>query len=165
MSCQQCNNDNSGVVDSFPECSSYSGSGPKYAGFWRRLVAGILDTVVVAILRGTILAGAEGGVFFPALYSAINSFIVGIFLLFRWLYFAVMERSSYQATFGKRLVGIKVTDMAGGRITFLRATLRHFAKTLSRMIFYIGYFMISLTEKKQGLHDMIAGCLVVDAYE
>lgn len=89
-------------------------------------------------------------------------FITAIFLLIRWLYFAIMESSSYQATFGKQLLEIKVTDMDGNRISFWRATLRYFAKILSGMIFYLGYLMIGFTEKKQGLHDMIAGTLVIN---
>jgi uncharacterized RDD family membrane protein YckC len=75
-------------------------------------------------------------------------FIVLLYLLIRWLYFAIMESSSYQATFGKQLLEIKVTDMDGNRISFWRATLRYFAKILSGMIFYLGYLMISTSESR-----------------
>ncbi len=61
----------------------------------------------------------------------------------------------------KVLVGIRVTDMYGNRVSFWRATLRHFSKILSAMVYYLGYLMIGFTEKKQGLHDIIAGCLVI----
>jgi uncharacterized RDD family membrane protein YckC len=76
------------------------------------------------------------------------------------LYFAIMESSSIQATVGKLAVGVVVTDLNGERISFLRATGRYFAKILSAMILMIGYIMVGFTERKQGLHDMIASTLV-----
>jgi uncharacterized RDD family membrane protein YckC len=54
-----------------------------------------------------------------------------------------------------------VTDLNGDRISFGKASGRFFGKIISRLILGIGFFMIGFTEKKQGLHDMIAGCLVV----
>jgi len=84
-----------------------------------------------------------------------------IFLVFgSWLYEAFMESSSYQATLGKMIFGMKVTDLNGNRISFGRATGRHFAKWLSAMILGIGYIMVGFTERKQGLHDLLAGTLV-----
>lgn len=78
-----------------------------------------------------------------------------------WLYYAVLESGSYQGTLGKMLLNLKVTDLEGEQISFSRATGRFFGKFLSSFIIYIGYIMIGLTEKKQGLHDILAGCLVV----
>jgi uncharacterized RDD family membrane protein YckC len=78
-----------------------------------------------------------------------------------WLYFSLMESSAYQATLGKRLVGIMVTDLSGQRIGFGRATARFFAKYLSQLILYIGFFMAGFTQRKQALHDLIASTLVV----
>jgi uncharacterized RDD family membrane protein YckC len=84
-----------------------------------------------------------------------------ILLLFgNWLYEAFMESSSYQATLGKMIFGMKVTDLNGNRISFERATGRHFAKWLSAMVLGIGYIMVGFTERKQGLHDLLAGTLV-----
>lgn len=77
-----------------------------------------------------------------------------------WLYFAYMESAS-GATIGKQAFGLKVTDLEGNNITFIRATGRYFGKFVSRLILDIGYVMVAFTEKKQGLHDMMAGCLVV----
>ena len=78
----------------------------------------------------------------------------------KWLYFALME--SYRgATIGKMAMGIKVTDMEGNQINFLRATGRYFGKIVSGMILLIGYIMAGFTEKKQALHDIMANCLVV----
>jgi uncharacterized RDD family membrane protein YckC len=77
------------------------------------------------------------------------------------LYFPVLECSSLQATPGKLALGIKVTDMQGNRIGFGRALGRNLAKIISAIILYIGFIMAGFTQKKQALHDMIAGCLVV----
>jgi len=79
-----------------------------------------------------------------------------------WLYFAMMESSSTQGTLGKMALGIKVTDLNGGQIGFGKATGRYFGKIISALILLIGYIMVAFTEKKQGLHDMMAGCLVVN---
>ncbi len=78
-----------------------------------------------------------------------------------WIYEAAMESSSKQATVGKMALGLKVTDLEGRRISFPRATGRHFAKYVSGMALLIGYIMAGFTERKQALHDMIAGTLVV----
>jgi uncharacterized RDD family membrane protein YckC len=78
-----------------------------------------------------------------------------------WIYEAWMTSSDRQATVGKMAVGLKVTDLNGQRISFARATGRHFAKILSAMVLFIGYIMAAFTERKQGLHDILAGTLVV----
>jgi uncharacterized RDD family membrane protein YckC len=72
-----------------------------------------------------------------------------------------MESSSRQATVGKIALGLRVTDLNGERITFLRATGRYFGKIISGMILYIGFIMAAFTEKRQALHDLMAECLVV----
>jgi uncharacterized RDD family membrane protein YckC len=117
-----------------------------YAGFWMRVGAYLLDIVILAIPL-TILA------FIPILGIVLN--IVGI-----WLYFALQESSERQATIGKRALNIYVTDLQGRRISFGQATGRYFSKIISGLILGIGYLMAGFTEKKQGLHDMIASTLV-----
>jgi uncharacterized RDD family membrane protein YckC len=87
--------------------------------------------------------------------------IVGIFFA-HWLYEAMMHSSSWQATLGKRALGMIVTDLDGRRLSFGRATGRHFAKWLSAMILGIGFIMVAFAPKKQGLHDMVAGTVVID---
>src|SRR5262245_15036774 len=77
------------------------------------------------------------------------------------IYFAIMESSAKQATLGKMLLGLRVTDMQGGRISLLRAAARYLAGWLSGLILCIGYIMVAFTERKQGLHDMITSTLVV----
>ena len=78
-----------------------------------------------------------------------------------WLYFALMESSTKQATVGKMVLGIVVTDLDGNRISFIKATGRHFGKILSVLTLGIGFLMIAFTEKRQGLHDRLAGTLVL----
>jgi uncharacterized RDD family membrane protein YckC len=89
--------------------------------------------------------------------------VVMMCLLFvgSWLYHTAMESSRHQATLGKKALGIIVTDMNGNRISFARANARFFGKWVSGMIMNIGYLMAAFTEKKQALHDILAGCLVV----
>lgn len=125
-------------------------SSKKYGGFWKRFVASIIDWVVILAVFG-IFARAS-----PYEYIAALSGIV-IF----WLYFAIMESSSWQATLGKKALGMRVTDLNGRRIGFGRATGRYFAKYVSAIILLIGFIMVAFTEKKQGLHDMMAGTVVM----
>jgi uncharacterized RDD family membrane protein YckC len=78
-----------------------------------------------------------------------------------WLYHAGFEASSAQGSLGKMALGIKVTDENGRRISFGRATGRHFGKIISALICFVGFMMAGFTERKQALHDMMAGCLVI----
>lgn len=132
----------------------------QYAGFWRRFAALIIDSFILgaasSILQYGILGAALGltGVA-DAFSSWVPSLVIG------WLYWSLMESSSLQATVGKMALGIVVTDLDGRRISFGRATGRYFAKYISAFILFIGYLMAGFTEKKQALHDMIAGTLVV----
>jgi len=72
-----------------------------------------------------------------------------------------MESSPKQASFGKQILGIMVTDDQGRRISFARAFMRHLAELLNVLTLFIGYIIIAFTPKKQGLHDMVTNCLVV----
>jgi len=78
-----------------------------------------------------------------------------------WLYHALMESSEWQATVGKKMLDLVVTDMAGRRVSFWRATGRHFAKIVSNIIYPFGHILAGFTQQKQALHDMIAGCLIL----
>ena len=126
-----------------------------YAPFLQRVLAFFIDLLIVGIPLNIFLARMDGWPFdLGALHSLGSTVAV-------WLYFAVQESSWRQATIGKNIMGLKVTDEYGERLSFGRATGRHFGKILSSMILAIGYFMAGFTEKKQALHDMIAGTLVV----
>jgi uncharacterized RDD family membrane protein YckC len=149
-------------------------AGVRYGGFWIRVVAAILDFIIVAVvlapfkimfglgglaLGGFDMHGMHGPLALPYLIFGGGTFAI-LKLSAGWLYEALMESSSYQATLGKMAFGMKVTDLYGNRISFARATGRHFAKILSGMILFVGFIMVGFTERKQGLHDMIAGTLV-----
>jgi uncharacterized RDD family membrane protein YckC len=123
----------------------------EYAGFWLRFVAFLLDFLILAAIDIALTLITFGGYIFA----------FGLPMLISWLYYAVMESSPKQATIGKMAVGIAVTDLVNHRITFARATGRHFASYISTIILFIGFIMVAFTEKKQGLHDMLADTLVV----
>jgi uncharacterized RDD family membrane protein YckC len=82
-------------------------------------------------------------------------------MVLNWLYYALLESSTWQATLGKKALGLEVTDVEGRRISFGRASGRFFAKIISALILFIGFIMAGFTEKKQALHDIIAGTLVI----
>jgi uncharacterized RDD family membrane protein YckC len=143
-------------------------AGGSYGGFWIRVLAAIVDGVILRIVVSPVSlifgglgwAGMRHGVPHVPLAIFGGGLTVIVLLFASWLYEALMESSSYQATLGKIIFGMKVTDLNGNRISFERATGRHFAKLLSLMILGIGYIMVGLTERKQGLHDLVAGTLV-----
>jgi len=151
-----------------------------YAGFWLRFVAYLIDAIVLGIFAVPILIGAamlmglgatlmdiphHRDPFDNGLPPAIAGFIalcglIGI--VGTWLYYALLESSEWQATLGKKIIGLEVTDMAGARVTFGRATGRHFGKLITSLIpLGIGYILAGFTEKRQALHDMLASCLVL----
>jgi uncharacterized RDD family membrane protein YckC len=137
-----------------------------YAGFWLRFAAILVDGVIFSPLsiisfllqhwaQNSDNAGATLGL-------GLVAMVYGFFLIVaRWLYFALLESSAWQATLGKKLLGIRVTGMDGQRIGFGRATGRYFAKIISAIILCIGFMMAGFTQRKQALHDMIASTLVV----
>ena len=134
-----------------------------YSGFWRRVAASLIDSVILGVvgaILGIVLGVAmvSGGTDDTEVVELTGN-VVGLFL--GWLYYALMESSSKQATIGKIVMGIKVTDLEGNQISFARASGRHFGKIISSLILAIGYLMMLWTEKKQTLHDKMAGCLVV----
>lgn len=158
------------TVSTPPPAAPAAGQATRYANFGLRLLAVILDAIVtgiVGVLLGAMLGlmaglgGAMTGVHDAAVFGAMNllGFLSGTAA--GWLYEALMVSSSYQATLGKMAVGIIVTDMQGRRISFLRATGRYFGKFVSSMLMMIGYLIQPFTEKRQALHDMMAGCLVL----
>jgi len=151
-----------------------------YAGFWVRLVAYLIDGVILGIPFGIVviilvfLFGGFGLLMHrnPVDPGAAAAFAAPLFLAFvfgmiffvglQWLYFAGMESSERQATFGKAAMSLRATDLEGRRLSFGHATGRFFAKLISGLIpLAIGYIMAGFTEKKQALHDIIAGTLVL----
>ena len=154
------------VLDNLTEDSN-----PKYAGFWIRFVAYLLDSIILGVIIGPIFflffAPAAGFASFADDPEAIMVFAAGmsgfvlIELVVYLIYFAGMESSKYQATLGKMAIGVIVTDENGDRVSFARATGRFFSKILSAMILYIGFIMAGFDSRKQALHDKIANTFVV----
>jgi uncharacterized RDD family membrane protein YckC len=138
-----------------------------YAGFWLRLIAAFADVLamfcpfcIVAFIVTVIvkLVSAAKG-YEPSVL--ILTVMPPVVIVATWLYFAVMESSSWQATLGKKLLGLYVTDIQGKRLSLGRATGRTFAKYISSITAGIGYLMCGFTEKKQALHDIVANCLIL----
>ena len=152
-----------------------------YAGFWLRFVAYIIDSVIIYVVQSFVfipvfgLLGISLGSQMGNVDNMSESEAVGMagaimaiggvtFLLtsaIAILYWALMESSKYQATVGKLAVGLTVTDMDGNKLEFGKAFIRNICKIISGMIMGIGYIMAGFTEKKQGLHDIIANTLVL----
>lgn len=133
-----------------------------YAGFWKRFAAFIIDGLILMVC-GFIIGGFIDLVHEFTTGTSAGAGALGNLggIILGWLYFAIMESSSTQGTLGKMALAIKVTNLSGNRISFGRATGRHFGKIISAFILLIGYLMVAFTSRKQGLHDMMAGCLVV----
>ena len=154
-----------------------------YAGLGRRFVAFIVDIILIALFgiiavaffnqtngimylyylvvdHAPISTLTESGAPIAAL-GPIAAAVGLLVIVVPWLYYAGFESTRGQATPGKILMSLQVTDLEGSRISFGRATLRFFAKFISVLIIFIGFIMIGLTKKRQGLHDKIAGTLVL----
>jgi len=142
-------------------------SPPVYAGFWLRLAAASIDAlamfvpfcfvsvVVLAVLR--LVSEAKG--YDPAVATlTIWPIVVTALSVF---YFAFLESSLWQATLGQKVVGLRVSDVDGQRLTLGRATGRNLAKCVSVLTIGVGFIMCGFTKKKRALHDIIAGCLVL----
>jgi uncharacterized RDD family membrane protein YckC len=156
-----------------------------YAGFWLRLVAAIIDGLIISIP----LAPVYIFVFIGFLKNAQNLqdlqdptmvwtvlgpkfflfFILGIVaVIVNWLYHGLFESSTWQATPGKKALGLIVTDLEGRRITLARASGRFFSgrgatiiPSLGGLYYLIDCICVGFTDRKQALHDMIANCLVL----
>lgn len=168
-----------GGAAAIPANVEYAVPRVEYAGFWLRFLALLIDNVVLGLGFVLVLIPL---IFLTGLHEVLSQFHpdeelndAGIFVLMgfvfllataslvlTWLYHALMESSEWQATLGKKALGLVVTDVAGQRVSFARATGRHFGKIITNMVpLFIGYIMAGFTAKKQALHDMLAGCLVL----
>lgn len=115
----------------------------QYADVAKRFIAFLIDIFILFIILG-----------------ASKGSSMGFFVW--WLYYAVMESSNMQGTFGKMAMGLKVTDLNGKKLRFGKATARYFLKWLSTGMLFVGYLFPFFTEKRQALHDLLSGCLVVE---
>ncbi len=163
ISCKVCQKEISKNAPTCPHCGEpyannsknlpdFPHSEIKYASFWKRCVAFILDLIII-LISTSIMIAASGEQPDTAL---------GIFMLIMWIYHAVLESLPAQGSLGKMIMRIKVTDVDGNRIGIGKAIAHGFARYFSNFFFGLGYFMVFFTQKKQCLHDMAAGCIVVD---
>ncbi len=158
-------------------------SDTKYAGFWLRFVAILIDGLILGAINFVLLTPIMGmigmdlasGMSYENIQAMDYSDIVGVIKTFvmavalgnlvalavKVLYNSFMEVSKFQGSVGKLALGLKVTDANGGKLTLVKAVLRNLGKIVSGMILLIGYIMAGFTEKKQALHDMFVGALVV----
>jgi uncharacterized RDD family membrane protein YckC len=131
---------------------------PEFSGFWRRLFAWLLDQLIVTVSIGVLIAliYVVAGINFVSQAFSLFCFIVAY-----WLYFSIQESGPTQATLGKRLLGIRVTDLQGERISFARSSGRNFAKIINWLTLGLGFILAALTHRKQALHDLMAGTQVL----
>jgi uncharacterized RDD family membrane protein YckC len=156
---------------------------PNYAGFWLRFVAAIIDGVILGIPTSILGFALFAGVFATALPELMHSqdpmpffisilprvlFFMALYVLASWLYWGLMESSTWQATLGKKALGLYVTDLTGNRVSFGNASGRFFAgrgisfvPSIGGLYYLVDCIMAGCTEKKQALHDVIASCLVM----
>jgi uncharacterized RDD family membrane protein YckC len=150
-----------------------------YAGFWLRAVAYLIDGLIMGIVAVPIvialavLTGASAAIHGLSEDNAEQALAGASFAMFLlalavvliggiWLYYALTESSAWQGTVGKKVLGLIVTDMNGQRVTFARATGRYFSRIITGLVpLMFGYILAGITAKKQALHDMIAGTLVL----
>tara|TARA_B100001996_G_C18337248_1_gene468735 strand:- start:44 stop:580 length:537 start_codon:yes stop_codon:yes gene_type:complete len=133
--------------------------GQKYAGFWHRVWAGLIDFVILYISSWIFSFGFGFMILANVSYEVYMywTYGIGIVWIFVYLfYYVLFQMSSKQATLGMMVVGIKIYDEELNRVGFWRLTGRYFTTGLSNIILWIGFFMIGWTERKQGLHDIVA---------
>ena len=162
----------------------------RYASFIKRFIAHLVDVFLANLLTGLLvipvaLSFLSGGLLTRFIFDweGIESWCdpevflydilkvvphpiilmwIAVFILLYWLYFAIFESSPRQATPGKMMLGIFVTDIYGRRISFLRALGRTLGKVLSKAFCYLGYILALFTDRSQALHDMLANTLVLE---
>jgi uncharacterized RDD family membrane protein YckC/phage FluMu protein Com len=123
----------------------------RYAAFWRRAVAALIDLALITVTLKLIEFILLGGTWMTDKMGFVVWFV----------YHSAFEGSTYQATFGKQLMGIVVCGCDGRRLNFPRAAIRTLAKLLSLLICGVGYLMPLLTLRKQALHDVLTDAVVV----
>jgi uncharacterized RDD family membrane protein YckC len=119
---------------------------PDYASFGDRLLAAFVDGIVLLFLSGVVWLFSFGLIGY-----------VGV----SWAYYALLESSARQATFGKQIAGLIVTDLDGGRITLIQGIGRYLVRIVSYAVFFLGLFLMFFTERRQCLHDLVTATVVI----
>jgi uncharacterized RDD family membrane protein YckC len=129
-----------------------------YAGFWRRFAAYLLDGLLLSVVQGVLATGVF--MMAPHNLQALAN-LAPVSAAMSWAYFALFESSPMRATVGKYALGLYVADKHGDPITFRRATARYWLKILSTLTLMVGWLLAAFTPRKQALHDLLAGTLVL----
>lgn len=140
------------------EQKNYASLGTRGAAFAIDFAVTIFGGGFIGFLIGTTYLAIFPSAEFPI---SVTTFLEIVITVFYYLYYALMESSNKQATLGKMLYGLEVTDLQGNQLSFKRALARNLLKILSSLIFNLGFIMIILQKKNQGLHDSLAKCLVL----
>ncbi len=142
-------------------------------GFWIRFVAYMIDglimlvptVILVGLFVGFVLLTHESTVHagLAAPLIVVVLLMAAALIVINWLYEALMTSSPRGATFGKMALGLRIVRLDGTRLSFGRATGRHFAKYMvTPMVpLAIGYIMAAFTNRKRALHDILADTLVI----
>jgi uncharacterized RDD family membrane protein YckC len=130
----------------------------RYAGFFRRFVAFLLDSIIINAAVG--LAGKAMGFKVFDMDNPVNQNTIWVQLI-TMAYFVFLESSAWQSTIGKKLLGMKVVDENYQRITPVKALIRFAISYFSMAILCLGYVWIIFDDKKQGWHDKAAGTYVI----
>lgn len=166
-SCFRCGSEVAATWNYCDQCGVRSPS-RRNAGFWVRAVAFGIDMAVVSVGATVLLtpvavavqASAADAVALRQTEAGFEALATFAVLILQWLYFAVLESSSAQATVGKRLLGLRVVDARGRRLSFQRAHFRYLARIPSAALAGLGYLMVGIARSKRGLHDRLAGTQV-----
>jgi uncharacterized RDD family membrane protein YckC len=141
-------------------------SQPHYAGFWIRLVAIFIDglvlwlfQVIVSLLFGILAEVISGSQY--ELIGALISVLLAILAVLADLGYFIFMTYKFQATLGKMALGLRVYTVNLEKPTLGVVVGREFGRILSHISLLIGYIMAAFTEKKQALHDLMAGTVVV----
>lgn len=147
-----------------------------YGGFWRRFWSYLIDRFILGVVFTPVgfmillpmmvtesVGWTDADLPAEAITSLLGAILTVAFLalLGSWFYYALMQSSSRQATLGQLALGLRITDLEGRRISFARASGRRFATVLTGLTFGIGYLLVLFTTRKQTLHDLVAGTIVV----
>ena len=136
-----------------------------YAPFLKRFAAFLIDNLILSMaITGVASLGfidvASAG---QGMASYVSGPYMAAVVIISGLYYILLHSSKWQATIGKRFVGIKVATVSGEQVTVGRAAIRFIVMEVVSSILYIGYFFMFFTQKRQTLHDLAAKTVVINA--
>jgi uncharacterized RDD family membrane protein YckC len=158
----------SDLVPAMPELHAVSAR-PTYAGFWLRVVAYFIDTLLMSPIVGIAMSlhpsafikNFDAALATPGELPQPTPLAFALVIFVGFFYYTLFEASSWQATPGKRFLRLYVTDLSGRRLTLSRAAARNFPKMIFSSAFPVAHLLAGFTEKKQAVHDFFAGSLVL----